>query len=298
MLLQNLHACKFVETAFRLCSSRLTLPSLKHDLSIALAQSSRWSFANKKAMRQPFEQTGNKHLWKWMCHSVMRHLHLKNGKYAHWDNTYQNKTCCPLSPHCTLPSCFSKLTCWTNESVYGWGGMQSSQSLSGMKQEYCQESCLLCMTGWLKSTLNTASILVSALQALLQIDLRPRVLAFGIFPSSNPIWNFLCRLKPFSTLCQLNLHWLQAIQHYLHIIYKHYISFKHFIYTYSYMLCIYIDTYLLVHVEVRTSPQGLHCCVFWVDLPLYECVSKLGDQILQIALFLGRKPMGFGSPHI
>lgn len=67
MLLQNLHACKFVETAFRLCSSRLTLPSLKHDLSIALAQSSRWSFANKKAMRQPFEQTGNKHLWKWMC---------------------------------------------------------------------------------------------------------------------------------------------------------------------------------------------------------------------------------------
>lgn len=41
MLLQNLHACKFVETAFRLCSSRLKLPSLKHDLSVALAQSSR-----------------------------------------------------------------------------------------------------------------------------------------------------------------------------------------------------------------------------------------------------------------
>ncbi len=220
MLLQNLQACKFAETTFRLCRSRLTWPSLNHDVSVALAQSSRWSFASKKAMRQPFEQTGSKHLWKWMCHTVSCAICIKKScKYAHWDNMYQNETCSPLSPHCTLPSCFSNLKCWTNESAYGWGGMQSSQSLSGMKQEYCQENCLLRITGWIKSTLKTASILVSAFQALLQIDLRPRVLAFGIFPSSNPIWNFLCRLKPFSTLCQLSLQWMQAIQHYLYIFY-------------------------------------------------------------------------------
>lgn len=123
MLLQNLHACKLAHTAF---TQSWLVRCLGPKFTLKLCQQKSHAPAFRANRQQAFVEMNVSH-----CE--------KNCKYAHW-----NKTSCPLSPHCNLPSCFSNLTCWTNESDYGWGGMQSSQSLAGMKQEYCQESCLLC----------------------------------------------------------------------------------------------------------------------------------------------------------